>query len=92
MTTNSSSFETRMVQKIAAGDFKTWNLLDPDTHSPDPVVMKLGELLPVGSSVFEYGAGRGRNALPLLAKGFRVSAQDAWGDALEDLRIRATAA
>lgn len=41
-----------------------WNMMDPE-QGPDRVVEQLLGLLPKTSHVFEYGAGRGRNALPL---------------------------
>jgi hypothetical protein len=58
-------FEQHMEQKLRQGDRKLWDNLDPESYEMDPVVRKLTEKLPKKSSIFEYGAGRGRNALPL---------------------------
>lgn len=81
--------ESLLDRKFASGDRKLWNVMDPGAYSADPIVRRMMEKLPPEASVFEFGAGRGRNALPMAEAGFRVVAQDVWGTALEDLASRA---
>lgn len=50
-------------------------ILDPK-HGMDPVVTLLTENLPRGSSIFDLGAGHGRNSIPLAKLGHQVYAQD----------------
>ena len=50
-------------------------ILDPK-YGMDPVVTLLTENLPRGSSIFDLGAGHGRNSIPLSKLGYRVYAHD----------------
>ncbi len=43
---------------------------------PELFVLKASEMIPVGGTVVELGAGQGRNALALADKGFQVTAVD----------------
>lgn len=63
-----------------------WSMLDPSIHAPDAIVMDLVKLLKSGSTVFEFWAGRWRNAIPLSKSGMRVSVQDMWEAAMKDLQ------
>ncbi len=68
----------------ASSQLDKWMMLDPD-HGPDNVVVELGQLLKPGSTVFEFGAGRWRNAIPLSKSLMNVSVQDSWKTAIQDL-------
>jgi 2-polyprenyl-3-methyl-5-hydroxy-6-metoxy-1,4-benzoquinol methylase len=83
--TDKSDFELRMERLHLQGNDKMWEIMDPKNNQMDPVVRKMIERLPPGASVFEYGAGRGRNAIPLMQSGFAVHVQDIWGAAIDDL-------
>ncbi len=65
-------------------DPKYWNMLWIE-HGMDTVVEKLKSLLPVWSEIFEYGAGRWRNAIPLSENWNQVTAQDIVQRAVTDL-------
>ena len=60
-----------------------WSMMDL-SHGIDSVVKKLTEILSSGS-VFEFGAWRGRNAIPLAEMGYRVYAQDVAEKPISDL-------
>ena len=64
-----------------------WDMMDL-SQGVDPVVSLLMEKLPSGS-IFEYGAGRGRNTIPLTQAGYTVHAQDIAELPLLDLKKRA---
>ena len=59
-----------------SSDATRWNMLDPSSNKPDSIVTILHDVLPRGSRIFEFGAGRGRNAIPLAKGGMQVSVQD----------------
>ena len=46
------------------------------SHGMDPIVTLLTENLPKESSIFDVGAGHGRNSIPLAQMGYRVSTSD----------------
>lgn len=56
---------------------------------PSTEVVDLMTLLPPGARVLDLGCGDGRNAIPLLARGFHVTAVDASAAAIAALRYRA---
>lgn len=63
---NNTSLSDRQesIQNTKYEHAEYWDMMDP-AHGPDEIVDVLINILPEKSSVFEYGAGRGRNALPL---------------------------
>jgi len=65
----------------------------PGEHSafgaPSAEVIELMGVLPSGACVLDLGCGDGRNAIPLAAHGFHVTAIDASADAITALRSRA---
>ena len=66
-----------------------WKMLDP-ANGPTPFVRDfLAPLLPPRALVLEYGAGRGRDALPLAEKGCAVEAMDLSPEAMAELGTRA---
>lgn len=50
-------------------------ILNPK-HGIDPIVERLIDLLPQSASIFDVGAGEGRNSIPLVRAGYRVSVAD----------------
>lgn len=64
------------------GEFYAW--------LTDTTVRVIGELVPAGSRIVEFGAGTGRMALPLAAQGYRVTAVEPSAPMLEVLRAAGT--
>jgi len=67
----------------------TLKMLDPQ-NGPDPIILTLIRELAPNSLVFEYGAGLGRNAIPLAAAGHRVQVQDLRQELLTELKSKIT--
>lgn len=57
-----------------------------EKNGPDPIFHELTARLSEGAEIFEYGAGKGRNAIPLAEKGFNVRTQDFNEKYTKDLR------
>jgi tellurite methyltransferase len=56
---------------------------------PSAEIIELATTLPRGARVLDLGCGDGRNAIPLVARGFHVTAVDASTNAIAALRYRA---
>jgi 2-polyprenyl-3-methyl-5-hydroxy-6-metoxy-1,4-benzoquinol methylase len=69
-------------QKLNVSQY--WDMLDIGNWA-DIVTQELIKILPSWSSIFEYGAGRWRNAIPLVEKWHYVTAQDIANRAILDL-------
>lgn len=60
------------------------------SNTPDKLCVKLAELLPNESSIYEFGSGAGRNALYLAKKGFHITASDISTSGLEAILTKAS--
>lgn len=60
-----------------------WRVASGPPGTPHPMVEALAGHLPVGSRVLDVAAGRGRQTVPLLAAGHRVTAVDVSAVGLE---------
>lgn len=68
-----------------------WAARGPRPGPPTPLIQEACAALPPGARVLELGAGHGRDALPLAARGLAVTAVDASAVALDQLAAQATA-
>lgn len=49
---------------MSIGEFAHPELLNP-TQDVDPIILEMQKYIPEDATIFEYGTGKGRNAIPL---------------------------
>lgn len=77
-----------MSQPQPSGMARIYDLLYPPGAKVDAMTAVLAELCPAGGRVLELGVGTGRVAVPLAAKGLRVSGVDLDPEMIAVLRAR----
>lgn len=70
---------------MSIGEFAHPELLNP-TQDVDPIILEMQKYIPEDATIFEYGTGKGRNAIPLARVWYSIFIQDKSPEYLREIQ------